>query len=78
MIENSNNDSAQALWDEVGGGPGGGQATYNRIGVSDFHPDNADGWGWSTISPRSMVHLLYPAPTTARSSPRTIASSPST
>jgi hypothetical protein len=57
MIENSNNDSAQALWDEVGGGPA--VASYlQSVGVSDFHPDNIDGWGWSTISPRSMVRLL--------------------
>ena len=61
MIENSNNDSAQALWDEVGGGPA--VASYLRsVGVTDFHPDDIDGWGWSTISPLSMVHLFDAAP----------------
>jgi hypothetical protein len=57
MIENSNNDSAQALWVEVGGGAA--VASYlQAVGVDGFQPDNADGWGWSRISPLAMVRLL--------------------
>jgi beta-lactamase class A len=56
MIENSNNDSAQALWEEVGGGD-----TVNSflrgVGIEGFF-SNSDAWGYSTISPRAMVQLL--------------------
>ena len=56
MIENSNNDSAQALYETVGyDAP---IAAYlNSIGVHDWSP-NPNGWGWSTLSPLSMVKIL--------------------
>lgn len=56
MIENSDNDSAQALFLEVGG-MGPIQALLGRLGASGFTP-NYDEWGWSTISPLAMVRLL--------------------
>ena len=56
MIENSNNDSAQALFDEIGGA--GPIASYmQRIGVTGISP-NPDGWGYSTVSPMAMVRML--------------------
>lgn len=57
MIEQSNNDSAQALWDEIGGG-WAVQAFLQAHGIAEFAPDISDGWGWSTISPAAMVTLL--------------------
>ena len=56
MIENSNNDSAQALFDEIGGAPALNQF-MRSIGIGDFSAF-ADAWGYSTISPLSMVNLL--------------------
>lgn len=57
MIEQSDNDAAQALWDESGGGLAV-QAFLQAHDIADFSPDLADGWGWSTISPAAMVTLL--------------------
>jgi beta-lactamase class A len=56
MIENSNNDSASALYNEVGGGDGV-TAYLQQIGVSGLSI-NSDAWGWSQISPSTMVSLL--------------------
>lgn len=56
MIENSNNDSAQALFLEIGGMPPI-QSLLGRLGIAGFDP-NYDEWGWSTISPLAMVRLL--------------------
>lgn len=56
MIENSNNDSAQALFLEIGGMPPI-QALLGHLGIAGFDP-NYDEWGWSTISPLAMVRLL--------------------
>lgn len=56
MIENSNNDSAQALFDEIGGAPAM-DAFMHRVHVPGLAP-NPDGWGWSTVSPLAMVQLL--------------------
>ncbi len=56
MIENSNNDSAQAIWVEIGGAPAV-DAVMRRIGVSGVVP-NPDGWGWSTVTPLAMVQML--------------------
>jgi hypothetical protein len=56
MIENSNNDSAQALFDEIGGAPALDEF-MRSVGITDFSAF-ADGWGYSTISPLAMVHLL--------------------
>jgi len=56
MIENSDNDSAQALIEEIGGTPAITDV-LNQAGVHEFS-GNEDHWGWSTISPLSMVQLL--------------------
>jgi beta-lactamase class A len=56
MIENSNNDSAQALFDEIGGAPALDQFIQS-VGIADFSA-SADHWGYSTISPLAMVNLL--------------------
>ncbi|HEX6122705.1 MAG TPA: serine hydrolase, partial [Ktedonobacterales bacterium] len=58
MIENSNNDSAQVLFDTLGGDDA--IIAYLRsIGISTsiYHP-NPEGWGWATFSPNMMVRLL--------------------
>ena len=56
MIENSNNDSAQALYEEVGYDDGI-RSFLASVGIYDWTP-NPDGWGWSSFSPTSMVRLL--------------------
>jgi beta-lactamase class A len=56
MIENSNNDSAQALFDEIGGAPAM-SAFLARAKVRGIQP-NADAWGYSTTTPQAMVQLL--------------------
>ena len=56
MIENSDNDSAQALFDEIGGAPAM-SAFLNSVGVNGIAPD-PDGWGYSTTTPLAMVQLL--------------------
>jgi hypothetical protein len=56
MIENSNNDSASALFVAVG--KSAGISSYmQKIGVSGLSPDD-DSWGYSTITPQAMVNLL--------------------
>ncbi len=56
MIENSNNDSASALFDAVGGAEG--IATYmQKIGIDGLSPDQ-DSWGYSVITPQAMVDIL--------------------
>ncbi len=57
MIENSNNDSASALFYGEIGGAVGVASFLQRIGISDLHP-NSDSWGYSQVSPLSMVNLL--------------------
>lgn len=56
MIENSDNDSAQALIEEIGGAPALA-SLMQRVGVPGMVP-NGDAWGWSTISPYAMARLL--------------------
>ncbi len=56
MIENSNNDSAQALFDVIGGAPAMSNFMQS-VGVPGLRPD-PDAWGWSTVSPMAMVRLL--------------------
>lgn len=56
MIENSNNDAAQALFVEIGGA-GPMDAFMNGVGIDGFKA-NPDGWGYSTITPLAMVRLL--------------------
>jgi beta-lactamase class A len=57
MIENSNNDSASALYyGEIGGADG--VANYlQRIGITGLTPD-PDAWGYSLVTPLTMVNLL--------------------
>jgi beta-lactamase class A len=57
MIENSNNDSASALYYGEIGGAAGVASYMNRIGISGLYP-NPHAWGWSRIYPSTMVHLL--------------------
>lgn len=57
MIENSNNDSASALYYGEIGGAAGVAAYMKRIGISGLIPD-PDAWGWSVIYPLTMVKLL--------------------
>ncbi len=57
MIENSDNDSAQTLYDDVGGDPAI-DGYLDSIGVGSYSP-NPNGWGWGTFSPHQMVSLLY-------------------
>jgi len=56
MIENSDNDAASALYTEIGDDWGINQF-MNQIGVTGLDP-NADAFGWSSISPLTMVRLL--------------------
>lgn len=56
MIENSNNDSAQALYEEIGDSLG--MAAFMRsIGVGGLKPRPGE-WGWSTMTPLTMVQVL--------------------
>ncbi|GAC1400809.1 MAG: hypothetical protein NVSMB49_13810 [Ktedonobacteraceae bacterium] len=56
MIENSNNDSASALFSAIGGADG--VTSYmQKIGVTGLSPDN-DSWGYSVITPQAMVDML--------------------
>lgn len=57
MIENSNNDSAAALfYGEIGGAAGVG-SYLQSIGINNLNLD-ADAFGWSLITPLAMVTLL--------------------
>lgn len=57
MIENSNNDSASALYYGEIGGAAGVSSYMQRIGITGLYPD-PNAWGWSVISPWTMVALL--------------------
>jgi beta-lactamase class A len=58
MIENSNNDSASALYEEIGY-QSGIAAFMRRLGISGLAPASpTTGWGWSVIMPATMVSLL--------------------
>jgi beta-lactamase class A len=58
MIENSNNASASALYAAIGS-QGGIAAFMRQAGLSGLRPSSpARGWGWSTITPRTMAALL--------------------
>ena len=56
MIENSDNDSATALYEEIGQGAAI-SAYMQKIGVTGLSPDDA-AWGYSLITPQTMVNLL--------------------
>jgi hypothetical protein len=57
MIENSNNDSASALYYGEIGGAAGVASYLHKIGITGLNPD-PHAWGWSLISPQAMVALL--------------------
>jgi beta-lactamase class A len=57
MIENSNNDSASALYYGEIGGAAGVNRFMQRIGITGLSPD-PNAWGWSLITPLTMVKLL--------------------
>ncbi len=56
MIENSNNDSASMLYNEIGGAAG--MASFMQsVGVSGLSPVDGS-WGYSVITPQAMMDLL--------------------
>ncbi len=57
MIENSNNDSASALYYSEIGSAGGVTNYMQSIGASGLNP-SSDAWGYSVITPLAMVDLL--------------------
>lgn len=57
MIENSNNDSASALYYGEIGGAAGVASYLQRIGITGLNPD-PDAWGYSLVSPLTMIHIL--------------------
>ena len=57
MIENSNNDSASALYYGEIGGAAGVARYLQSMGISGLSPD-PDAWGYSLITPLAMVDLL--------------------
>lgn len=56
MIEHSDNNAAQLLFDRLGGGYGMA-AFYQRIGVAGYIP-NSYGWGWSMLPPLGQMQVL--------------------
>ncbi len=57
MIENSNDDSASALYSGEIGGAAGVSQFMQRIGITGLSP-NPTAWGYSLITPLTMVRLL--------------------
>ncbi|HEY7349389.1 MAG TPA: serine hydrolase [Ktedonobacterales bacterium] len=57
MIENSDNDSASTLYFKKIGGAAGVSRYLQEIGVTGLEP-NPEAWGYSTISPLVMTHIL--------------------
>ncbi|MBI2908006.1 MAG: serine hydrolase [Chloroflexi bacterium] len=57
MITQSDNDSATALWDELGGGAAV-TAYVNSLGISDFVPNPWDAWGASRASAKGLASLF--------------------
>jgi len=57
MIENSNNISAEAMYDEIGAKKGI-NAFMKKVRVTGLVPGNPGSWGHSTITPAAMVALL--------------------
>ncbi len=56
MIEHSDNNAAQVIYDTIG--YGAGETSYMQSwGINDYSP-NADGWGWAQWSPADMAHVL--------------------
>lgn len=57
MIENSDNDSASALFFDELGGASAITNYLQKIGVTGLESNN-DAWGYSTVTPQTMVTLL--------------------
>lgn len=57
MIEISDNDSAQALWYDLGGAPGI-QGYLDELGMESTTPGLNDEWGTTESTPRDMAGLL--------------------
>lgn len=57
MIENSNNDSASALYFNSINGSQGITSYMQKIGIVGLNSDD-DAWGYSQITPQAMVNLL--------------------
>jgi hypothetical protein len=57
MITESDNDSADILWDEIGGGPAV-EAYMRAIGIIDIAPNQSYAWGTSRASAKAMALLL--------------------
>jgi beta-lactamase class A len=57
MIENSNNNSAESLYEEIGAEKGI-NAFMKSVGISGLTPGKPGWWGHSTMSPTTMVALL--------------------
>lgn len=57
MIENSDNDAATWLWNEVGGADGL-RAANSRLGAAATQPDEAGYWGLTTTTADDQVALL--------------------
>lgn len=57
MIENSDNDAASAFYYNEIGGAAGVANFLHKIGVAGLNPD-PDAWGYSLITPLTMVNLL--------------------
>jgi beta-lactamase family protein len=56
MIEHSDNNAAQLLFDRLGSG-NGQLAFYQKIGVAGYVP-NSYGWGWGMLPPIGQVQVL--------------------
>ncbi len=56
MIEHSDNNAAQVIYDTIGYG-GGEQGYMQSWGITDYGP-NDSGWGWGEWSPSDMARLL--------------------
>jgi hypothetical protein len=57
MITQSNNDATDALWSDLGGGPGVA-ACLERLGVGGITPYNGPYWGTSTASAKGIATLM--------------------
>ncbi|HLH60850.1 MAG TPA: serine hydrolase [Ktedonobacteraceae bacterium] len=57
MIENSNNDSAEALYENEDGNAAGVASYMQQLGIGGLSP-YPGAFGWSLITPLTMVHLL--------------------
>lgn len=56
MIEYSDNNAAQWLYNHLGGAKGQ-QAYLARMGIDDYVP-HGNSWGWARLSPDDMVRIL--------------------